>query len=217
MDQIGFGQALGVLGSYVAVLLVLAVAVETVLESLTLVKRMKKPISPDVFMKDIKNWLPTDAPAGAQAAAIFAFADEYKTSVGTVEELASALKTITSGAAAAVGAADELAAAQKKVATHLAEVRKSFDSDERRRIAIHRLVAGLVGIGIAILVRIDTFALLKDLVPQTFHISPWVGMVVSGVAASAGSSFWHDVLGHVRALKEQTESNATSSTTTAGG
>jgi hypothetical protein len=37
------------------------------------------------------------------------------------------------------------------------------------------------------------------LATSTGHYS---GMVISGLAASAGSSFWHDQLGRMRAIKE---------------
>jgi len=79
--------------------------------------------------------------------------------------------------------------------------------DERTRITILRLLSALIGIMIAIFLKINTFEILGGLFPtevqQTLAIpvAQYGGMVLTGLAASAGSNFWHDQLGKLRAIK----------------
>jgi len=205
MPNIDIGYALGVLGAYFAVLLVLAVAIETIIEPFSMIKGLRKKISPDDFMKDVKEWLPPDSPAGTQAVAITAFMKEYNATVTDIDTRVSEIKAIAAETAQAFGITDELNAGQEKLAIYMAEIRKKFDLDERKRITILRVVSALVGIGLALWLRIDSFTLLSDLLPQDFVVVPWLGMLVTGLAASAGSSFWHDMLGRVRAVKEASQ------------
>jgi len=206
--SIDIGQALGVLGAYFAVLLVLAVAIETIIEPITSIpwfKGLVKKVSPDDFMKDVKEWLPAKTPAASQAASIAAFMEEYGTTVDDLSGRLEKLKTIGKDTAKALGAGEALDEASQKVALYMTEIRKKYDVDERKRITALRGISAIIGIGLALWLQIDSFALLTGLLPTGFAVEPWLGMVVTGLAASAGSSFWHDMLGRVRAVKEASQ------------
>jgi len=206
--SIDIGQALGVLGAYFAVLLVLAVAIETIIEPITAIpwfKGLIKKVSPDDFMKDVKEWLPAKTLAASQAASIAAFMEEYDTTVDDLSGRLEKLKTIGKDTAKALGAGEALDEASQKVALYMTEIRKKYDIDERKRITALRFISALLGIGLALWLQIDSFALLTGLLPTDFAVEPWLGMVVTGLAASAGSSFWHDMLGRVRAVKEASQ------------
>lgn len=205
MENIDIGFALGVLGAYFAVLLVLAVAIETIIEPISMIRGLRKKISPDDFMKDVKEWIPPNSPAGTQAVAISAFIDEYNATVSDIDARVNEIKSIAAETAQAFGITDELKAGQEKLAIYMAEIRKKYNLDERKRITILRVISAVVGILLALWLRIDSFALLSDLLPKDFVVIPWLGMLVTGLAASAGSSFWHDMLGRVRAVKEASQ------------
>ena len=205
MENIDIGFALGVLGAYFAVLLVLAVAIETIIEPISMIKGLRKKVSPDDFMKDVREWIPPNSPAGTQAVAITAFMKEYDATVADIDARVNEIKSIAAETAQAFGITEELNAGQEKLAIYMAEIRKKYNLDERKRINILRVISAVVGILLALWLRIDSFTLLSDLLPKGFVVVPWLGMLVTGLAASAGSSFWHDMLGRVRAVKEASQ------------
>lgn len=205
MTTIDIGQALGILGAYFAVLLVLAVAIETILEPISMFKGLRKKVSPDDFMKDVKDWLPDNSPAATQAASITTFMSEYDATIDDLASRVEKLKTVVDETSEAFGTDAIIGEAEKKLAIYLAEIRKKYNLDERKRIAILRGISAAIGIGLAFWLQIDSFSLLTDLLPKGFIVDPLLGMLVTGLAASAGSSFWHDMLGRVRATKEASQ------------
>ena len=66
----------------------------------------------------------------------------------------------------------------------------------------------MIGIVIAFILQINTFEILgslfSDEITQSLAtpLGQIGGVVLTGLAASAGSSFWHDMLGRVRNLKD---------------
>jgi hypothetical protein len=185
-------NALGTLGAYFAILLVLAVAVETILDPFTAIfGSLKKKVNPEDLMKDLKEWGSQNTPHDQIVQNVF------KT-MKAAKAVTKAAETIT---------ADQALDDQKLLA-ELQAMRDHYANNEQKRIVILRVVSAVIGIAIALLLHIDTFALLADLLPkdaQSALALPLVqlgGMVLTGLAASAGSSFWHDQLGKVRAVKE---------------
>jgi hypothetical protein len=61
---------LGILGAYFAVLLVMAVSVETILEPFTSLPWLRKKLDPDDILRDIKDWLPAGSEGKAKATAM---------------------------------------------------------------------------------------------------------------------------------------------------
>jgi hypothetical protein len=206
LDQLT--TVLGILGAYFAVLLVLSVSVETILEPFSWFKGLRKQVSPDEALRDIKEWLPPDSNAGSKAAAIANLSKEYKIKADELQTRMDAIKTVADETAKGLGLTTAVDAAEQKIAVHMAALRAKYSLDERKRIAYLRVISAAIGILIAYLLKIDTFDILGSLFPDdvrnvlTTPGGQVGGMLITGLAASAGSSFWHDQLGHLRAIKE---------------
>jgi hypothetical protein len=118
------------------------------------------------------------------------------------------LKQVADEAIQALGTDARVTQAQKDIALKSAALRRKYALDERHRITSLRIISALVGMTIAMMLQIDTFDILGVLFPPdvqdilTQQNVQLGGMVITGLAASAGSSFWHDMLGRVRNLKD---------------
>ena len=199
---------LGVLGAYFAVVLVLAVSVETILEPFTWFKGLQKKVSPDDVLNDIKGWLHPIADMGTRAAAIANLSEEYKVNMNDVQVRLNTITTIADETAKGLGVQKQVDDAEKKIAVYMAALRAKFAMDERKRITILRIIAAAIGITIAVMLKIDTFDIVGSLLPTNVRAiltasgGQFGGTVITGLAASAGSSFWHDQLGRLRAIKD---------------
>jgi hypothetical protein len=78
------------------------------------------------------------------------------------------------------------------------------DDARKRRV---RTLAIPIGIILAIIAQIDTFDMLGFPSPIWLGF-PILGWVLSGLAASRGSAFWHDIIELVRAVKETRSATA---------
>jgi hypothetical protein len=199
---------LSVLGAYSAVVLVLAVSVETILEPFTWFRGLQKKVSPDDVISDIKGWLHPIADMGTRAAAIANLSEEYNVNINDVQTRLNVIKTVADETAKGLGVQKQVDDAEKKIAVYMAVLRAKFAIDERKRITILRIIAAAIGIAIAVMLKIDTFDILGSLLPpnvRTILTAPsgqFGGTIITGLAASAGSSFWHDQLGRLRAIKD---------------
>jgi hypothetical protein len=207
-------QILGTLGAYFAVMLVLAVAVETILDPLTaLLGVLQKKVSPEELTKDLQEWLPDDkAKEKAGVMAIARFMNQYDKTKEKYLKDAAEVKAIAEQTASAFGVQLSNVESQltAEVTARLYQIRDRYKIDERNRIALLRFISAVVGVLLAWLLQIDSFQLLGDLLVKNAAMfsTPLAhagGIALSGLAASAGSSFWHDQLGKVRAVKEATQ------------
>jgi hypothetical protein len=118
------------------------------------------------------------------------------------------LKQVADDALQQLGPDSKITQVQKDLALKFAALRRQYALSEKQRIAALRVVSALIGMGIAVMLQIDTFDILGVLFPQDVRLiltQPGAqigGMLITGLAASAGSSFWHDMLGRVRNLKD---------------
>jgi len=212
MDQIT--TVLGVLGTYFALVLVLAVSVETLLEPLTSLKPLQKRVSPDEILNDIKGWLPPIADGGAKAAAIANLGQEYGLNLLDLQTRLNVIRAVADETAKGLGVQKHVDDTEKKIAVYMAALREKYSIDESKRINILRVIAALIGVAIALTLKINTFNILGALFPAaagdilTNPVSRFGGMVITGLAASAGSAFWHDQLGRLRAIKDSARSEA---------
>jgi hypothetical protein len=166
---------------------VLAVMVEAVISWLKIPGNspLKGKPSPENVLNEVKMWLDN--------------ADKAEQLQGRVDALNKALSSVgeTAGLTTASGANKITEAASK--ATD-----KYFQNEQKRRGLI-RFLAIVFGIIFAFVFQIDTLAILGDLTAQARIMlgsaAPIVGMILSGLAASAGSSFWHDQSARLRGLK----------------
>lgn len=206
MDQLT--TVLGVLGAYFAIILVLAVSVETILEPFSWFKGLQKRVSPDDALRDIQLWLPENSDTGAKAAALANLSAEYKVNLADVQKRLETVKDIADETAKGLGVTKPVDEAEKKIAIYMASMREKYSLDERKRIAILRIVSAVVGIALAMMLKIDTFDILASLFPEnvrnilTTPQAQFGGMAITGLASSAGSAFWHDQLGKLRAIKD---------------
>jgi hypothetical protein len=194
MEQ--FSNAIAVIGVYFALMAVLAVMVEAIIGWLKIPSwspLQGKP-SPNDVLSEVAGWLPKG---------------EGEVMRGRVKALNKALAEIGETELPL----DKMPSVDELVETIGAATTKHIKKERNRR-AVIRLVAILLGLGFAALFRIDTLQLLapvfepaKELGLKTLDPT-WaqvVGLVLSGFAASAGSSFWHDQSARLRSLKAASE------------
>jgi len=191
MDQVT--NAIAVIGIYFALMAVLSVSVEAVIGwfKVPIPWLQGKPSTNDVI-REIQGWLPADEAQAAQARIIAL--NKALRAVGEVELKEDA--TI----------ADIAATIGRATTEHV--------QHERVRRAVIRVIAIVLGIGFAWLFQIDTLQLVAPISQSAqamwqetlsaggAHV---VGLVLSGMAASAGSSFWHDQSARLRQVKGVSE------------
>ena len=211
MNLDGCTIVLGVLGAYFAILLVLSVSVETLLEPFTWFRGLRKQASPDEVLASVQEWLPDGSEEAKKVVAIQTFASQTKTNMQEIDKSVKALREDAVKALTEMGLEEQVNSVQKDIALKLATLRQKHASVEKSRITTLRVVSALIGVLIAFAMQINTFELLGVLFPDDViaslntrvgHIG---GMIATGLAASAGSSFWHDMLGRVRNLKNLSE------------
>ncbi len=189
-------SAIAVLGVYFAMMAVLAVLVEAVIGWFKIpIPWLQGKPSPSDVLKEVSDWLPEEGNAEKRKAQITA--------------LNKALKEI--GETPIDPAKDtDLAEIAKRVGE---ATTKHIKNDRTRRGFIRILAIGL-GVGFAFAFQIDTIQLLGPLSEASRDF--WVerlttdgaylaGLILSGLAASAGSSFWHDQSSRLRQLKKAAE------------
>lgn len=223
MSLDGFTIVLGVLGAYFAILLVLSVSVETLLEPFSWFRGLRKQASPDDVLKSVQEWLPEGSEEAVKVIAIQTFASQTKTNLEEVKKTVDALREDAVKALTEMGLEAQVDTVQKDIALKLATLRQKHASTEKSRITTLRVVSALIGILIAFAMQINTFEILSVLFPEDVITSldtSWGqigGMLATGLAASAGSSFWHDMLGRVRNLKNLTEQTQKTMSESGGG
>jgi hypothetical protein len=198
---------LGILGAYFAILLVLSVSVETLLEPFTWFRGLRKQASPDDVLRSVQEWLPEGSEEAIKVVAIQTFASQTKTNMDEVEKNVRALRDDAVKALTELGLEAQINTVQKDIALKLATLRQKHASTEKSRITALRVISALIGIAIAWVMQINTFEILSVLIPEDVIVSLQSpigqigGIIATGLASSAGSSFWHDMLGRVRNLK----------------
>ncbi len=187
MDQVA--NAIAVIGVYFALMAVLAVSVEAVVGWLKLpFPELQGKPSPDDVLNEVKGWLTPEEQASLP--------DRIKAlnkSLKAIEDIELPSSATVADVVAAIGSAT-----------------KALEQQDRVRQAIIRVMAIVLGIGFAALFQTDTLQILAPLSataqatwqatlgPTYSHV---VGLALSGLAASAGSSFWHDQSARLRQLK----------------
>ena len=208
MDINNISAVLGVLGAYFAILLVLSVSVETILEPFTFFRGLQKQVNPDDVLKSVQEWLPEGSGEAAKVVAIQTFAEKTRINMAELDKTAkevtaSAAKTLTD-----LGYVDQINLAQKEIAVKLSTLRERYAASQKQRITILRTLSAVIGIIIAFVLQINTFEILGSLFSAEIMrslaspLGQYGGIILTGLAASAGSSFWHDMLGRVRNIKD---------------
>ena len=212
MDISNISVVLGVLGAYFAILLVLSVSVETILEPFSFIKGLQKTASPDDVLKAVQEWLPEGSAEAAKAVAIETYAEKTKLDIAELNRTAKevsgkAVQTLTD-----MGYESQVNAAQKEIAIKFSTLKEKYAASQKQRITILRTLSAAVGIVIAFSLQINTFQILGELFSPEMQntlaspVGQFGGMFLTGLAASAGSSFWHDMIGRARNIKDTIKS-----------
>jgi hypothetical protein len=208
MDLSNISTILGILGAYFAIVFVLSVSVETILEPFTNLPWLRKKYDPDEILNEIKQWLPSGSDEDAKVTAIQSLTTDAKMTEEQLLKGVQDLKQVADEAIQILGPNSKVTQVQKDLALKFAALRRKYELDERHRITLLRVVSAVIGVVIAVMLQIDTFDVLGALLPPdvreilTQPNAQIGGMLITGLAASAGSSFWHDMLGRVRNLKD---------------
>lgn len=207
-DINSISAVLGVLGAYFAILLVLSVSVESILEPFSFFKGLQKPVNPDDVLKSVQEWLPEGSGEAAKVVAIQTYAEKTKLDLGELDAIAKQVTGQAVETLKQMGYESQVNSAQKEIAVKLATLRERYASSQKQRITILRSLSAAIGIILAFLLQINTFDLLGSLFSENVlrslntPVGYYGGIVMTGLAASAGSSFWHDMLGRVRNIKD---------------
>ena len=111
---------------------------------------------------------------------------------------------------------------QTNLAGTLLKLENKHVDQEKTRLRWMRVMALVIGTVLAFLLKIDAIVILKEAFPslntsfnQELKLglswlphNPTPGMVLTGLAASAGSKFWHDFLSRLEATKKEAENAA---------
>ncbi|NWG33836.1 MAG: hypothetical protein HXY42_05300 [Chloroflexi bacterium] len=210
-DINSISAVLGVLGAYFAILLVLSVSVETILEPFSFFKGLRKQVNPDDVVRSVREWLPEGSGEAAKVVAIQTVAEKTSTDLNELNRMAKEVAESAVKALEEMGLEEQVDTARKEAAIKLAILRERYAASTKQRITILRTLSALIGIALAFALQINTFDILGSFFsPQVAAtlgtpLGQIGGTVITGLAASAGSSFWHDMLGRVRNLKETTK------------
>ena len=212
LDINNISAVVGVLGAYFAILLVLSVSVETILEPFSLFKGLQKVADPDDVLNSIQEWLPENSSEFAKVVAIQTYAAKTKTDLAKLDKTAKEQTRKVLEVLKELNLEGQANPAQKLIAIQLATLRERYAASQRQRITWLRLISGLIGIVIAYTLDINTFTLLgsmfSDAIIQSLStpLGHYGGVILTGLAASAGSSFWHDMIGRARNIKDTIKS-----------
>jgi len=207
-DINNISAVLGVLGAYFAILLVLSVSVETILEPFSFLKGLQKQANPDDVVRAVEEWLPEGSGEAAKVVAIQNIAEKTRVNMKELDSLAKSQAAAAVETLKELGLESQVDLAKKEIAIKLSTLRERYASSQKQRITILRTLSAIIGIIIAFALQINTFDILgsffspdvmRALDSQLGYIG---GIVITGLAASAGSSFWHDQLGRVRNIKD---------------
>ena len=207
-DINSISAVLGVLGAYFAILLVLSVSVETILEPFSFLKGLQKQANPDDVVKAVQEWLPEGSGEAAKVVAIQSIAEKTRTDMAELDRTAKEVASQAVETLKQLGLEGQVDVAKKEIAIKLATLREKYAASQKQRITILRTISAVIGIVIAFALQINTFDILGSFfsanVAATLNtpVGQIGGIIITGLAASAGSSFWHDMLGRVRNIKD---------------
>jgi len=199
---------LGIIGLLFFMFLVLSAAVEVILESLRGMLELfgltwlKSNVSLDNAIALSKEFAPGNAQLQAKIEALTTTAKQLGNRASDKIEALKRIKANlnTAGAESII----------EEINERVAAIKTDLDQRERRRVFIVRLLAAVIGCCLIGVSEFHVFEMLaktpelKELVSggtMKVLVNDNFNIFVGGLAAAAGSSYWHDQLDKVRALK----------------
>jgi uncharacterized coiled-coil protein SlyX len=207
MDTINLETLLGTLAAYFAIMAVLAVGTEVVLDILK-IQALKKPTSPSQALTELKEWVPKDQwdDLEKRAQRMEQVIQEVDTAIADTR---IGLRKLRSQAQPVLEKYGSLT--PDNIANVMRELEARYRAISDNRVAWIRFFSLLIGIGWAVLLQINSLDLLGPIIPQTIgHLlggtdTLWysvAGLILSGLGASAGSSFWYEQMARLRQTRE---------------
>lgn len=203
-------KLIALLGLLFFMFLVLAAAVEVIIEVIrgTLehfgVTWAKGKISLDDALKLASEFAPNNTELNTKLQAVKSASEQIaKTSqdkIARIENIKTELENVVSPKLA-----EKLAGDINAIAT---EVKLDIESSERSRIFILRFIAATLGCVLVFFADFYVFRMLAQAPEAKEYLvsldglqATWINVLVGGLAAAAGSSYWHDQLDKIRNLK----------------
>lgn len=198
---------LGAVGLLFMMFFLVAAATEAILETfrgvlerigLTWLK------SNDSFEDAIKlstEFLPSGSEARGKIAALDEAVKKTKKLTDEKKQELETLKKEINGLVANSKIDDALTAKVNLVAMH---VKKSLDASERQRVFWLRMISAVIAIILCYMSKFDALNTMLKSYPDLFvldSIDEHLGIILTGIAAASGSSYWHDKLDKIRNLK----------------
>ena len=214
----------GTLGAFFAFLTLVSVVVETILSSiknnrwlnekieshkwLAFMDIQDKYISPDQAMRDVAYWIPAKSQADMQLATIHNLAKEFNVTLDEFTRGADSMAGMSRDLIALTGMSRQAAITKQDLASKLYVLRQKYDWIQGERIGRIRRIAAVVGVIVAFTFQLNALLVLAPVLSPDAEL--WLdntifsigGTILTGIAASAGSSFWHDQLVRIRTVKE---------------
>lgn len=212
MDEI-----LAALGALFVIFLVLSAAVELVLEAFRGIleafgfKILKGKVSLEDALKLTGEFANGNTALQAKAEAIKTVANQLGSSakVVTAEDLEKIKTRLDAIKGNLKGTELDDAAAAAEMSGMAATVKSAVDDVEGRRVLILRFLSVLIGCVITAMSGIQILDVIRSSMGGSSATtglgllnSPTVNIIIGGLAASVGSSFWHDQLDRVRKAKD---------------
>jgi hypothetical protein len=208
--EINLETLLGTLAAYFAIMGVLAVGTEVVLDILK-IKALKEPVSPSDTLNGLKQWVPPEEWANIDTRV------EHMRQI--IKELDDALTTTRAGltelrqqAQPILKEANELTSGN--LAIVMSKLQARYQALTANRLAWIRFLSLVIGIAWAMLLQINSLDLLDPVLPDNVARvlggagADWyqiAGRVLSGLGAAAGSSFWYEQMARLRQARKVVE------------
>jgi hypothetical protein len=189
-DINNISAVLGVLGAYFAILLVLSVSVETILEPFTFFKGLQKQANPDDVTKSIQEWLPEGSGEAAKVVAIESIAAKTRVNMTELNSLAKTQAANAEETLKQLGLKEQVDTAKKEIAIKISFLRDKYAASQKQRITILRTLSAIIGIIIAFALQINTFEILGSFFSASVMqaLSSPVGqigdVIITGLASS---------------------------------
>ena len=222
----GLTDFISVIGTIVAGFFLLALAVETILESfrgalaLVGIEALKSKMTMDAALEEAAEFMPPDSREFARFAGL---ASMVKKSGPLAEEVEKRCEDIIAAMAGALSPADKNAmiAREKLWLADLAgPIRERLQRNEDKRVFVLRIISAAIGVAIACAADLNMLSITGGVSHTDNGWYQVFGYVLAGLAAAGGSSFWHDQLDRIRSVKQIGQQLATivpSGPTVAGG
>lgn len=205
--EINVETVLGTLAAYFAIMAVLAVGTEVVLDILK-IKALKKPASPSETLAELEQWVDPDQWENMDAR-VEHMKQVIKELDDTLATTRTGLSKLSQQAKPILATADELTPGNLAAVMSKLEARYKAITDNR--LAWIRLWSLLIGVGWAVILQINSLDLLGPVIPGTLDNllggsgTLWYSVAalgLSGLGAAAGSSFWYEQMARLRQARK---------------